>query len=75
MALREPARSGAAPAATGTQLLIGLVPDGVRRVTVSAADGATRVLAVRENVYDAQVSSPRRISFALGGASVSVSAP
>jgi hypothetical protein len=75
IALREPGRSGAAPAATGNQLLIGLVPDGVRSVTVSTASGASRRLAVREDVYDAQVDSPRRISFELGGATVSVSAP
>jgi len=76
MALREPGRPGAAPAATGNQLLVGLVPDGVRTVTLSSTSGgAPRVLAVHENVYDAQVSSPRRISFELGGATVSVSAP
>jgi hypothetical protein len=73
--LRPPSRLGSAPPALGNQLLIGLVPDGVRSVTVTSTGGAERRLPVRANLYDAQVYSPRRVAFELAGARVSVSAP
>jgi hypothetical protein len=47
------------------QLLVGLVPDGVKHVTVSTADGTRRSLPVRSNVYDAQIFAPRTISIDL----------
>jgi hypothetical protein len=73
--LRAPGPRAAAPAVLGNQLLIGLVPDGVRSVTVTTATGVHRRVAVRSNLYDAQIYSPRRISFELAGATLSVSAP
>jgi hypothetical protein len=60
MALRPPGRLRAS-----NQLLIGLVPDGVRSVTVSAAGGVRRVVAVRENVYDTQIYAPTNVALDL----------
>jgi hypothetical protein len=60
MALRP-----AGPLRASDQLLIGLVPDGVRSVTITAAGGVRRVVAVRENVYDTQIYTPRTIAIDL----------
>lgn len=49
------------------QLLIGLVPDGVRSVLVRAAHGVRRIVAVRRNVYETQIYAPRRVTIALPG--------
>ena len=65
MALRPAGRLGA-----GEQLLIGLVPDGVRAVTVTTAAGSARTVPVRSDVYDIQLSSPRKVSIDLPGAGV-----
>jgi len=65
MALRPPGRLRA-----GDQLLIGLVPDGVRAVTVRTAAGSSAIVPVRSNVYDVQISSPRKVSIDLPGAGV-----
>ncbi len=54
----------------GEQLLVGLVPDGVRGVTVTTATGTRRAVPVRSNVYDVQLSSPRRVTIALPGGGV-----
>jgi hypothetical protein len=51
---------------TSEQLLIGLVPDGVRSVTVTA-DGVRRSVPVRSNVYDAQIYDPQQVSIELPG--------
>ena len=64
MALRPAGRLRA-----GEQLLVGLVPDGVRAVTVATAAGI-RTVPVRSGVYDVQLSSPRRVSIDLPGAGV-----
>jgi hypothetical protein len=62
MALRP-----AGPLRAGEQLLVGLVPDGVRSVTVAAAGNVRRSLPVRSNVYDAQIYAPQSISIDLPG--------
>ena len=69
-------RGGPRAPSGGDQLIVGLVPDGVRFVTVAAVGGVTRRVAVRANVYDAQLRAPRTISFTLpGGRAVAVGAP
>jgi hypothetical protein len=60
MALRP-----AGPLRASNELLIGLVPDGVRSVTVSAAGGLRRTVAVRENVYETQIYAPKTIAIDL----------
>jgi hypothetical protein len=62
MAIRPPG-----PLRASRQLLIGLVPDGVRAVTITAAAGAQRSVPVRSNVYDTQIYAPRSISIDLPG--------
>jgi hypothetical protein len=62
MALRP-----AGPLRAGEQLLVGLVPDGVRTVTVTAAGGVRRSVPVRSNVYDVQIYAPQSISIDLPG--------
>lgn len=57
----------AGPLRAGEQLLVGLVPDGVRAVTVAAAGGVRRSVPVRSNVYDAQIYAPHSISIDLPG--------
>ena len=65
MALRPPGRLSA-----GEQLLVGLVPDGVRTVTVTTAAGSARTVRVRSNVYDVQLSSPKSVSIDVPGRGV-----
>ena len=62
-------RAGArlAPALAGDQYLLGLVPDGVPTVTITAAHGLTRTIVVRSNVYATRVHAPRAITFTLPG--------
>lgn len=55
---------------SGEQLLVGLVPDGVRAVTVTTAAGSVLSVPVRSDVYDIQLSSPRRVSIDLPGVGV-----
>jgi hypothetical protein len=62
MALRPPG-----PLRAGEQLLVGLVPDGVRAVTVAAAGGVRHSVPVRSNVYDTQIYAPHSISIDLPG--------
>jgi hypothetical protein len=64
MALRPPGRLRAS-----RQLLVGLVPDGVRSVTVTAAAGR-RIVPVRSNVYDVQLYAPRRVTLDVPGEGV-----
>jgi len=61
LALRPPG-----PLRASRQLLVGLVPDGVRAVTV-AAGRVRRSVPVRWNVYETQIYAPRRISIVLPG--------
>ncbi len=56
--------SGDKSQAPGEEFLVGLVPDGVTSVTVTAADGSQRSLAVNDNVYAGSVSGARSITFA-----------
>jgi len=65
MALRP-----AGPLRAGRQLLVGLVPDGVKDVSVTTAAGPALTVPVRANVYDVQLASPRSVSFAPPGAGV-----
>jgi len=65
MALRPAGRLRA-----GEQLLVGLVPDGVRAVTVTTTAGSARTVPVRSGVYDIQLSSPRTVSIDLPGVGV-----
>lgn len=62
-------RAGArlAPPAAGDQYLLGLVPDGVPTVTVTAAHGLTRTIVVHSNVYATRVHAPKAIAFTLHG--------
>ena len=55
------------PLRASEQLLVGLVPDGVQAVTVTAAGGVRRSVPVRFNVYDAQIYAPLTISFDFPG--------
>ena len=64
------------PLRASNQLIVGLVPDGVRSVLVTAADGVRRRVAVRANVYETQVFAPRRVVIRLpAGGTVSYAAP
>jgi hypothetical protein len=66
----------AGPLRASSQLIVGLVPDGVRSVTVTAAHGVRRVLAVRRNVYDAQIFAPETVTIELpAGRTVRYTAP
>jgi hypothetical protein len=49
------------------QLIVGLVPDGVRSVQITTASGERRVVAVVRNVYDTQIYAPQRVSITLPG--------
>jgi hypothetical protein len=62
-----PGQRPLAPPRTSSQFIVGLVPDGVRTVTVRAAHGVTRTLLVAANVYATTIFAPRTISFALPG--------
>jgi hypothetical protein len=53
------------PLRASNELLIGLVPDGVRSVTVTAAGAVRRVVAVRENVYETQIYAPKTVAIDL----------
>lgn len=59
--------AGAIPRTAGAQYVIGLVPDGVDRVTISTAAGTARAVGVRDNVYTTQLNGPRRVSFTVPG--------
>ena len=65
MALRP-----AGPLRAGEQLLVGLVPDGVRTVTVATAGGSPRTVPVRSGVFDVQLYAPRKVSIDLPGGGV-----
>lgn len=65
MALRP-----AGPLRASEQLLVGLVPDGVRSVTVTTAAGSRRTVPVRSGIYDVQLSAPRKVSIDLPGGGV-----
>jgi hypothetical protein len=64
MALRPAGRLRAS-----AQLLVGLVPDGVRTVTVTTPSGA-RTVAVHANVYDVRLFAPQRVTLRIPGAGV-----
>jgi hypothetical protein len=64
------------PLRASRQLLVGLVPDGVRSVVVTAAHGVRRRIAVAGNVYDTQIFAPTSVSIELpGGRVVRYAAP
>jgi len=60
-------RPSALPQAGANQYLIGLVPDGVARVTVTTATGQTRSVAVHANVYSTQITAPRMVTLTVPG--------
>jgi hypothetical protein len=64
MAVRPPGRLRASD-----QLIIGLVPDRVRSVLISAAGGVRRAVAVRHNIYDTQIYAPTSVLIDLPGRS------
>jgi hypothetical protein len=71
LALRPPG-----PLRASEQRLVGLVPDGVRGVTITLANGTRRSVAVRRNVYDALLFAPTRVTIDLpGGRTVRYPAP
>jgi hypothetical protein len=64
------------PLRASYQLIVGLVPDGVRSVQITAAHGIRRTVAVRHNVYDVQIFAPQSVSIELpGGRAVRYAAP
>jgi hypothetical protein len=66
----------AGPLRASNQLIVGLVPDGVRSVTITAPQGVRRVVAVKRNVYDTQIFAPKSVSIELpGGRAVRYAAP
>jgi len=56
-----------APPRISSQFIVGLVPDGVSAVTIHAARGITRTVAVHANVYAATIFAPKTISLMLPG--------
>jgi hypothetical protein len=56
-----------APPRISSQFIVGLVPDGVSAVTIHAALGVTRTVAVHDNVYAATIFAPTTISLMLPG--------
>ena len=56
-----------APPRISSQFIVGLVPDGVSAVTIHAALGVTRTVAVHDNVYAATIFAPTTISLILPG--------
>ena len=60
------------PNAATRQFVVGLVPDGVRSVTITAGAGRGHKLAVRRNVYATAIYEPERVALRLpGGGSAS----
>jgi len=55
------------PRAASTQFVIGLVPDGVRSVTIAGLRGGGHKVAVRRNVYATALYEPQTISFKIPG--------
>ena len=55
------------PLRASNQLVVGLVPDGVRAVTIKGGDGVAHRVAVRQNVYDVELFDPRTVSMVLPG--------
>lgn len=51
------------PAGSGAILVVGVVPDGVRRVSVISGDGHETVAAVRRNSYAATIVDPTAVTF------------
>jgi hypothetical protein len=49
------------------QLIVGLVPDGVRSVLITDVNGARHTVTVRRNVYDAQIYAPQTVRIELPG--------
>jgi hypothetical protein len=64
-------------AASGAVLILGVVPDGVRRVSVIGGDGHTTSLLVGHNSYAGTVVDPTAVSFSdhAGNTTVSQMAP
>jgi hypothetical protein len=56
-----------APPRISSQFIVGLVPDGVSTVTITAAHGVTRTVVVRSNVYAATIFAPKTIALMLPG--------
>ena len=56
-----------APPRISSQYIVGLVPDGVSAVTITAAHGVTRTVAVHSNIYAATTFAPKTIAFKLPG--------
>jgi hypothetical protein len=56
-----------APPRISSQFIVGLVPDGVSAVTITAAHGVTRTVAVHSNVYAAAIFAPKTIALMLPG--------
>jgi len=55
------------PPRVSSQFIVGLVPDGVSAVTITAAHHVTRTVAVHSNVYAATIFAPETISLRLPG--------
>ena len=53
---------------TGVELVTGLVPDGVAKVTLLSSSGEQRLAAVRSNIYRAELSTTFRLGRFLGPA-------
>jgi hypothetical protein len=51
-------------------LIYGLAPDGVRRVSITGADGSVHVITVHSNVYEAQLTGPQVLAMTLASGRV-----
>lgn len=62
--------AGPVPLQRTRQFVVGLVPDGVRSVTLGSSGGAGHKVTVRRNVYATEMFAPATISFELPGRGV-----
>ncbi|HEX4032947.1 MAG TPA: hypothetical protein VHX66_00750 [Solirubrobacteraceae bacterium] len=59
--------AGPLPNQRTRQFVVGLVPDGVRSVTITSFGGSGHKVPVRRNVYATEMFAPTAISFELPG--------
>ena len=59
--------AGPAPVQRTRQFIVGLVPDGVRSVTIGSFGGGGHKVPVHRNVYAKEMFAPATISFELPG--------
>jgi hypothetical protein len=67
VALGAAGSASSGPLRASSQFVVGLVPDGVAKVKVSAAGGVTRTVVVHDNVYATQLYEPTAVVLTLPG--------